>query len=259
MLRAAADVRFLGLEGDGDATLLHFAAPSFSSVAADLFRQGTLWDDGPRPNETAFDLFGSALHDVAERREESDAFDKGLLRRIHSYQRILREGVDCIGMPDTPLDRRGHIDSAVVNAARDLMAATPRSRRVRVTGRLDVMGVSQSVLKLEVQPHLFVVAAWEGESAVDSLKDFLNRDVVIEGIAVFRPSGSLLRIDTDALVPASLNDEFFRSVPTATLQPDYQKLIRLKPGEKPAYAQLLGSLPPEESDEEFEAALAALR
>jgi hypothetical protein len=259
-LRAAADARFIGHEGDGDAvTLLHFAVPSFGTAAADLFRQPRLWDDGPMPEETAFELFGAALHDVAEHRADSNAFDRGLLRRIGSYRQILARGVDQIAMPDTPVSRRGRIDTAVVQAAGELVAATPGSRRVRVVGRLDVMGVSQSVLKLEVNPHAFVTARWEAESSVDSLRDFLNRDVIVEGLGVFRPSGALLRIDADTLVLASPTDEFFRQIPTAPAVVDYHKLVRLRPGEKSVYAEILGCIPPEESDEEFEAAVAALR
>jgi hypothetical protein len=260
VLRAAADVRFVGHEGDGErATVLHFVAPDFGSVAGELFRQRSLWDDGPKPHETAFDLFGAALRDVGGRREDSDAFDRGLLRRIHSYRKVLLEGVQRVEMPDTPVDRQGRIDEDVVDAARQLMAATPRSRRVRVAGRLDVMGVSQSVMKLEVQPHVFVTAVWEGEQAVDAFKALLNREIVLEGMGIFRPSGSLLRVDTDTIVPATPEDEFFRKVPVGTVSRDYPRLARLTPGEKSAYRHLLGSIPPEESDEEFEAALAALR
>ena len=108
-------------------------------------------------------------------------------------------------------------------------------------------------------PGEFITAVWEGEAAVDSLKDFFNRDVVVEGVGVFRPSGTLLRIDADAVVSASSRDDFFRRVPTAPVVRDYHKQVRLKPGEKSVYAQLLGSIPAEESDEEFNAAVLALR
>jgi hypothetical protein len=258
-LRAAADARFLGHSADDGATLLHFEVPTFGSVAGDLFQQRLLWDDGPRPDETAFELFGAALHDVAVRRTDSNSFDPGLLRRIRTYQRVLSRGVEQITMPDTMVERRGRIDAEVVVAASELYAVTPSPRRVRVTGRLDVMGASQGVLKVDVKPGEIVTALWEGDEPVESLREFFNKDVVIEGIAVFRPSGSLLRIDAEAIAPASSQDEFFRGIPTGVVQRDYHKLARLRPGEKSAYAQLRGSLAGGESDEEFQAALATLR
>jgi hypothetical protein len=259
-LRAAADVRFVGLDGDGDATILHFTAPRFETVARDLFRQGTLWESGPQPHDTAFELFGAALRDVRTRREDGDTFDRGLLTSIRGYRSVLAAGVTQIDMPDTPVDRRGRIDTGVVEAARELMAATPQSRRVRVAGRLDAMGVSEAVMKIEVEHNAFVTAVWEGDEAVHSFRDLLNRDVVVEGLGVFRPSGSLLRIDADVLTPASTEDAFFRTVPSAPVLRDYQRLTRInKAGEPSAYRQLLGSIPAGESDDEFEAALAALR
>jgi hypothetical protein len=178
---------------------------------------------------------------------------------VSTYQRVLSRGVEQITMPDTMVERRGRIDAEIVVAASELYAATPLPRRVRVTGRLDVMGASQGVLKVDVKPGEIVTALWEGDEPVESLREFFNRDVVIEGIAVFRPSGSLLRIDAEAIAPASSQDEFFRGIPTGVVQRDYHKRARLRPGEKSAYAQLRGSLAGGESDEEFQAALATLR
>ncbi|HKE82309.1 MAG TPA: hypothetical protein VKB50_01075 [Vicinamibacterales bacterium] len=144
-------------------------------------------------------------------------------------------------------------------AATELYAVTPTPRRVRVIGRLDVMGASQGVLKLDIRPGEIVTALWEGEGPVETLREFFNRDVVVEGVGAFRPSGSLLRVDADAIAPAASQDEFFRRVPSAVAQRDYHKLTRLKAGEKSAYAQLRGFLPGDESDEEFNAAVMALR
>jgi len=81
----------------------------------------------------------------------------------------------------------------------------------------------------------------------------------VEGVGVFRPSGSLLRVDADAIVLASSQDEFFRRVPSAAAKRDYHKLAWLKAGEKSSYAQLRGWLPSDESDEDFNAAVVALR
>jgi hypothetical protein len=139
-LKAAADVHYLGHSGSEDATLLHFEVPSFGSVAAELFDQQTFWDDGPKPEDTAFELFGAALTDVRRRQKDSSRFDPALLRRIGGYRRMLNRGIERIGMPDTSLPERGEIDADAVQAASELGAATPHSRRVRVAGRLDLMG-----------------------------------------------------------------------------------------------------------------------
>ncbi len=258
-LRAAADVHYVGHSSGGEGvTLLRFEVPTFGGVAGELFGQSVLWDDGPQPDQTAFELLGAALNDVRKRRKESNRFDSGLLRRISGYRRMLKRGIESIGLPDTALTEPGQIDSAAVIAASELCAATPMSRRVRVVGRLDVMGASQAVLKLDIKSGVAVTAVWEGALPVEALKDYFNRDVIIEGLGVFRPSGSLLRVDADAIAYSSVQDEFFRQVPDALTSPEFPPPTRLRPGEKSPFSRIFGSIPAEETDEEFAAAVEAL-
>ncbi|MCK6445337.1 MAG: hypothetical protein L6Q99_03005 [Planctomycetes bacterium] len=265
VLRRAADVRYLGHSADGDqATLLRFEAAPFGSVAGELFSQQLLWDDGPTPEQTAFELLAGSLVDIAEQRRESNRFDLGLLTRVGSYGKLVRakHGLTAISLPDaaTPAHAgaRGRIDARVVDSADALAASTPEPRRVRVAGRLDLLGVSQQVLKIVLDPQTVVTAVWSAEQAFTGLKDFLDRDVLVEGLAVFRPTGSLLRIDADVIAAATARDDFFRTLPQAPPTRDYARLARLRPGEKSAYAKILGSIPAEESDEEFARALEEL-
>lgn len=259
-LKAAAEVRFTGHEADGGTgTLLHFEVPTLGSAAGEIFSQQLLWEDGPTADQTAFELLGAALSDVAARRKESNRYDPGMLLRIGTYRRTLQHGLSGISLPDTDLPQVSAIDQSLIAAAAELVAVTPGSRRVRVAGRLDVMGASQSVLKVEVRPGTVVNALWEGREDVESLREYFNRDVVLEGQGVFRPSGGLLRIDADAIRTAGAQDDFFRELPSVTaVQPDHEAMIRVRPGEKSPYARLLGSIPAEESDEDFAAAVEAL-
>lgn len=255
-LKAASEVRFRGHEADGDgATILHFQVPRFADAAPNIFGQTLLWDDGPQPEQTAFELLGAALRDVEDRRADSSRFDRGLLRRIRNYSRVLNRGLDHISLPDAMLPKTPQINPSVVQAATELSAATPRPQRIRIAGRLDVMGASEAVLKLEVKTGVVVTALWEGTRPIDELREFFNRDVVLEGQGVFRPSGTLLRIDTDAVALASRQDDFFRHVPEAQVETDLAKAARLRPSEKSIYTQILGRIPAEETDEEFAAAV----
>lgn len=58
-------------------------------------------------------------------------------------------------------------------------------------------------------------------------------------------------IEADALLPAPGQDEFFRDVPKALAMPDYESMVRLRPGEVSPYRRILGVIPAEGSDEEF--------
>ena len=259
-LKAAAQVRFVGFDADGDrATVLKFRVPRFGEVAPELFAQGKMWDDGPAADATAFDLLGLAIRDVAARKENSTHFDEPLLRRVSGYEALLNRGLSRISINTAAGGDPPTIDHQVAAIARELSRGTPPSRRVRVTGRLDLMGASQGVLKLHVCPGQIVTALWSGLEPLERFCEHFNRDVVMEGTGVFRPSGTLLRIDADALVPATPQDEFFRDAPSAAPVRDYQQLARLRAGEASAFAKLHGSVPAEESDEAFMAALETLR
>lgn len=259
-IRAAADVRYLGHSAEGESvTVLRFEVATFGTVAADLFSQAQLWEDGPQPEQTAFELLAAALEDVGSRRGDSSRFDPGLLRRIGGYRKLFgKDGLSSIALPDVQLQKAGRLDPSVVQSARELAHATPQSRRVRVAGRLDLMGASQGVLKLHVVAGGVVTAIWEGEESLEQFGPFFNKDVVCEGLGVFRPSGTLLRIDADALAPASPRDEMFRHAPIAQANIHPGHAARLRLGEPSVYAGFLGSIPPAETDEEFAAAVDAL-
>jgi len=106
-----------------------------------------------------------------------------------------------------------------------------------------------------------VTALWDSDEPIENYRELFNRDVVVEGLAIFRPSGTLLRLDADLIAPASAQQDFFRQIPQAADSRDYQKLARLKPHERSAYIQLRGCTPAEagELDADFDAAVAALR
>ena len=260
-LRAAAEVRFVAHSSSSDnVTILRFEVPLLGEAAPDWFQQKLLWEEGPKRNETAFDLLAGALTDVKKRRKESSRYDTGLLRRISSYRHMLKRGLESIALPDTD---RGpgespEIDAMAVSAASELSASTPPPRRVRIAGRLDVLGASQAILKVDIKPGQAVTALWQGNLPIEALHDFFNRDVVLEGNGIFRASGSILRIDADAMSLAGAGDDLFRNLPEALVLRDCDSQIRLRPGEKSFYARIFGSIPAEESDADFAAAVEEL-
>lgn len=257
--KAAADVRFVGVEAHGaTGCAVAFQLPRFGDAAPSLYAQGKLWDDLPSPGATAFDLFGDALKDVQHHRADSARVDQPFLKRIGDFDRVLKRGITRIGLAPTD-GQTPHIDLEVTRQARDLCRSTPPPRRVRVAGRLDLMGASQGVLKLHLRPGEVVSALWTGSEPIETYRELFNRDVIVEGLGIFRASGSLLRIEADAVAPASVQDDFFRQLPAAVpVGHDYAASARLRPGEKSAYAALRGSVPAEESDEEFAAAVEEL-
>jgi hypothetical protein len=257
-LRRAADVRYLGHEGSAnDSTILRFEVPQFGSVAEELFAQGQLWDTGPKPEQTAFDLLSASLHDIRLMARDSERYDHAMLGQFAGYRRLLRDGLNSIVLPDPKSHDTEAIDEPLSVAASTLFRATPDARRVRICGRLDALGVSRKVLGLVLEDAANVTAIWTLDGFVD-LASFLDRQVVIEGMAEFRPSGTLLRVDADAIRIAGAGDSAFSTLPNPEIRRNYQQAAAtVKPGHKP-YAAIYGLIPADESDEEFTAAVEAM-
>lgn len=260
-LKAASEVRYVGhsAEANDDATLLRFEVPTFVSAAPELFAQQTLWADGPKPEDTAFELLSGWLHDIGRKHGDSSRFDPGLLLRVRQYGRLIgrKQGLSRISLPDSATPERGQIDSTVLLAAQELSAVTPEARRTRITGVLDVLGVSDRVLKLQVGDAV-VTAVWQRDQPVVALATLLGREVVLEGDAVFRPSGKLLRVDADAIEAAGASDAFFRKLPTPVARKELVKAARATFSEASSYSAIRGAIEAEESEEDFAAAVEAL-
>jgi len=258
VLHRAADVRYLGHSaGVGDSTILRFEVPKFGSVAEELFAQGQLWDTGPKPEQTAFDLLTASLRDIRLMAKDSERFDHAMLGQFAGYRHLLLDGLNSIVLPDPRSPEPEAIDESLSMAASMLFHAAPPARRVRLCGRLDALGVSRRVLGLMLEDGAAVTAVWTMDEIVD-LAGFIDRQVVIEGLAEFRPSGSLLRVDADAIRAAAAGDAVFSVLPLPEIQRNYlQAAAVLRPGHKP-YAAIFGLIPADESDEEFTAAVEAL-
>ncbi len=256
-LRSAWDIRFAGQSAGADqATRLYFSAPRLGDAVPRLFEQGVLWEEGPSADYTAFDLVGAVLRDVTAARKESQRFDADLLNRVAGYDPAFRTGLDRIQFTGHHLDQEAPaiIDRTVTQAARTLIQETPQPQRVRLCGRPDMIRVSDRVFELVLDNGPRVRAVWV-QPTVLGLAQFLNQPVVVEGEAVFRPSGSLLRIDAEAVTKAGEKDRFFSTLP----QPRTERLdIRryLKPQTRTTgFNAIFGQWPGEETDEEIMAAL----
>ena len=90
------------------------------------------------------------------------------------------------------------------------------------------------------------------------IANFLDKQVLIEGLAQFRPSGALLRIDTDAIREAGPKDDSFSVIPVPELRRNYQpEAVSARPGQQP-FTSIFGMIPGDETDEEYTAAVNAL-
>lgn len=261
-LNAAEDIRFVGVSaGNEGTTLLHFEAPKFGDVADDPYRQQDLFEVPPARTDTAFDLLGDILADIAARVRDSERYDIGLLHRFDRFGgTVFNHGVETIVLQGDrlPTVSPPRIDLQLAQTAASLYWETPAPKRVRVAGKLDMIRDSDRVFNLILDAGERLRGVWTGGDT-SVLADYFKRNVVVGGTAVFRASGALLRVDADAMVLAGAKDNFFSVMPTPTPRKlDVPEMVRVRKS-RGGIAAVIGKWPGEETEEELLAALKEMR
>jgi hypothetical protein len=256
-LERASDIRTLGFEKRDGYSVLHLKAPKLGDAAPDLFQQHRLWPGLAGPDDTVIQLIGKVGEVVRRREESSDIYDKPLLRHFTHWRTLFRREVKEVQFPDASgTGEASVLNPTVVANAQQLSAQTPSPRQLRVVGKLDMVRHSTRSFGLvlnggeEVRGVLL-----EGDPSL--LQQYFGREITVFGKAVYRPSGSLLRIDAQEFLGTSEGREFFSSIPQAMSAP--ARTDRKPQPVKRGGAAFFGTWPGEESDEELLAALGELR
>ncbi len=255
------EIHFKGQSaGPNNTTQLHFTAPRLHDAASPLFEQTGMFDQGVDPEDTGFDLVGRMLADVANRRVDSERFDTPILQRLSKFAALLERGIDSLHLAGHRLEeiQSADINMEVITSAEEMYLETPASHRARVSGVLDMIRVSDRLFELLLPDNQRICVIWTASSVVP-LRDFLSKPVVIEGIAVYRPSGSLLRIDAEAILPATEHDNFFATLPKPMSRKLDVKSLRSVQTAETGINRIWGAWDGDETDEEILAALEEMR
>jgi hypothetical protein len=260
-LDEAADIRFVGHEGNGDATLF-FEAPTLGSAAQELYQQQALpgFSTRPSPDDTGFDLLGDVLADVQQRNADSEHFDPLLLNRLAKFHKVFHRSP--FGEVQFVSRRYGVQSPAVlapetVVSAKSLLHRTPSPQRVRIAGQLDGLEASTQRFWILLDTGEKVVGLF-ADDQMDIMQTLWRQRVLVRGVAVYRASGRLLRIDADTVTSGDGEAAIFSQMPA----PSHAKLdvarFRKLQGSRSGMAAIMGQWPGDESDDEVEVALERL-
>lgn len=234
---------------------IRLAAPTLRDALPERFRQTELFAPID-PEKSALAFLSDSLHDAFDGQRESDGYDDALLKVFHrAFREVLRQGIERIEL------RNGRSDApAVVVTERALQTvkalhhSTPAPRPVRLAGWLDAIRYSDRAFTLRAESGLTVRGVLV-EGPPEMLSGHFGRLALVSGIAHYRPSGSLLRIDAERIVAGTERDAaVWGAVPTALDARVERHQLRQPQGPRSGLAALIGTWPGEESDEEiFEA------
>jgi hypothetical protein len=239
--------------------VLHVRAPTLGEAAPELFEQQRLWPGVANPNDTAIQLIGKVSFVVRRQETASDIYDQSLLKRFTHWNKLFRRKVRSLRMPaadgataSTPVI----LDMKVVESAHILSDQTPAPRQIRVVGKLDMVRHSTRSFALVLDDGEEVRGVLQ-ESDPALLQQYFGRTITVFGKAMYRPSGSLLRIDAQEFLDITEGRAAFRSVPAAfSNSPKSERKVQTA---KTGVAAFFGTWPGDETDEELLAALGDMR
>ncbi len=155
-----------------------------------------------------------------------------------------------------PSDAVAQIDREVAANAQDLSHRTPSPRQVRIVGKLDMVRHSTRSFGLVLDSGDEVRGVLvEGTSKL--LQGYFGKNITILGKAIYRPSGTLLRLDASEILPTADGRQAFSKTPQSLLQPRTPE--RRLQAVKSRVASFFGTWPGEETDRDLLEALEEIR
>jgi hypothetical protein len=230
---------------------VRIAAPLLREAIPDRFAQESLFPD-PFAEASGISLLAEGLSDAQDGRTDSEAYDDALLRSFESFSAVFDHEVEAIEI------RNGRADSAQVKVTpsglqvvEQLHQATPRPEKVRLAGRLDSIRYSNRAFTMVLAGGRTVRGVLAA-GAAEVLAPLFGRIATVTGIAHFRPSGALARVDAEHIEVGSEHDmELWGRVPRPLSTPLDLTAFERPQGPRSGLNAIIGKWPGEESDEEF--------
>ena len=218
-----------------------------------------LFEDGEPPlgEASAIDLFGDVLASVIEADPDAVMADRALLDVCARFAKIGGAGFSGIRLEG--LRGRGaplQVTSQHVERIERLRDETPSPQAVRVAGKLDTISASRPNVTLTLRDETKVPVLLEGHDP-KTLKALFNEQVVVSGMAHYRPSGRLLRVLGESIDRARAEDAMFEALPRAIAT---LPVAAVKPqDEETGVSAFFGTWPGDESDRDLLEALQSMK
>jgi hypothetical protein len=208
-LERCVDVRTLGFSECRGVTVLHLSAPKLGDAAPKLFEQNTLFPGVASPEDTALQVFAKIAREVRLENTSSDLYDNSLLKKFSRWKPLLQSALKSIDLPDSPDIT---FDTSVAVSAQNLSDQTPSPRQIRVVGKLDMVRHSTRSFELLLSNGEAVRGVLV-DGTPELLQKHFGEEITILGKAIYRASGSLLRLDASEILTSTEGKNVFSVVP----------------------------------------------
>ena len=257
-LEKASDIRTVGFSKRHGQSVLHVKAPKLGEAIPEIFDQADLWPRPASPDDTAIQLIGKVGNAVRNKEAGSDLYDRALLRHLRRWKELFREDLKSLAFPSSliPEATVDIFDGQVPTNALLLGNETPEPRQVRVVGKLDMVRHSTRSFGLLLSDNQDVRGVLS-DGDPELLQQYFGKEITICGKAIYRPSGSLLRIDAQEILNTVEGHSAFSLVPPPLIHSS--KLEHRSQTSKNGVSAFFGTWPGDETDEDLLSALGELR
>jgi len=207
------------------------------------------------PGKSSLDLLEDSLQDALEGRADSDLYDPPLMATLEGFGRLFRYGVEDIEVIN---GRTLLLDRSGIDAIRSLCSRTPADRRVMVAGKLETIRRRDRAFTLVLQSGEALRGLATEPIDPSELANLFGKPALVTGIAKFRPSGAVLRVEAERIQPAVGDTSVWSHPPKPLMGPHDARTLRKPQGPGSGLAAIMGRWPGDESDEEIRRALEAL-
>jgi hypothetical protein len=248
---AAFDIEFR--KGSTQQAQLALVAQPLGDLVPEKFAQLDMFD-AFSPDATCIDVFVEALDDALTSNPNSERYDDGLIETFTAFGKVLDHNVKTFEL------RNGHtrrIERESVESLKQLRRSIPSDQRVRIAGKLDLLKHSSRIFSVDL-PTGAVRGVLVGDIDVAAYGRLLGQEVIVSGLAKFRPSGRVLRVEADQIVPASGDTAMWKELPRPLFSDLDTRALRAPQGPRSGISALFGQWPGDESDDELDAAVRAL-
>ena len=253
-LARSLDLTVTGLK-KGSTTLV-FDAPRLGETASEQIKQQDLWYSKPKPEDTAISLLSRSVKEAVSGNLDSNAYDKGVLDGLLSFESFFNEFGDKIILEAPRRAERFSLSCRELERIRRLKADTPEPMAFVISGQFDMIQHSSRRFHLVLSNGQIIPGTIDREILnVENMREFWGKKVTIKGIVHFNPGRKVRLLEAQTIKPAEQGEEIFEKMPAPPKPVGLFDSDLRKMSVGPALKEIWGKWPGEESIEDLLAAL----
>lgn len=182
-------------------TLKNIQYPLFNDLGTEDFSK-----------DTAFTLAMVAYQKAVYAEKETDLLDKFLLNEMLTFKKLVYNDKASIQMNCPANKRKAVLNKENFEKIQVLETTTPAPLKVKITGKLDMMKHSNSILEILTE-RKSVRVKLPDNIRIEDVKSLFGDEVTVTGMANFNPAHQLVSVLLSDIQSPSIGDLFFNNIP----------------------------------------------